>query len=67
MGDGEIERLELNCLSEGIKGTIVAPANSYVEHYCEENGYRFRVMTEEEETEWREKTETAASEITYQE
>ncbi len=67
IGDGEIERLELNSLSEGIKGTIVAPANSYAEQYCKENGYRFRVMTEEEEAEWREKTEAAASEITYQE
>ena len=67
MGDVEIEKLELNSLSEGIKGTIVAPANSYAEQYCKENGYRFRVMTEEEEAEWREKTQTAASEITYQE
>lgn len=66
-GDGEIENLDLNCLSEGIKGTIVAPANSYVEQYCKENGYNFRVMTDEEEKEWREKTEAAASEITYQE
>ena len=67
MGDGEIERLDLNCLSKGIKGTIVAPANSYIEQYCKEKGYRFRVMTDEEEKKWREKTEAAASEITYQE
>jgi hypothetical protein len=67
MGEGEIERLDLNCLSKGIKGTIVAPANSYIEQYCKEKGYRFRVMTDEEEKKWREKTEAAASEITYQE
>ncbi len=66
-GDGEIENLDLNCLSEGVNGTIVAPANSYIEQYCKEKGYNFRVMTEEEEKEWREKTEAAASEITYQE
>ncbi len=53
-------------MDKGVKGTIVAPANSYIEQYCKENGYNFRVMTDEEEAEWREKTEAAASEITYQ-
>ncbi|WP_176761951.1 leucine-rich repeat domain-containing protein [Pseudobutyrivibrio sp. YE44] len=47
-------------------GTLVAPAGSYVEKYCEEHKLNFRVMTEEEEAIWREKTEAAASEITYQ-
>ena len=65
-GEGEIEDLDLNCLKQGKKGTIVAPANSYIEQYCKENGYRFRVMTPEEEEEWRELTEAAATEITYQ-
>jgi hypothetical protein len=65
-GDGEIEDLDLNCLKQGKKGTIVAPANSYMEQYCKENGYRFRVMTSEEEEKWRELTEAAATEITYQ-
>ena len=45
----------------------MAPAGSYVEEYCKENNLKFRPMTEEEEKEWREKTEVAASEITYQE
>ena len=66
-GAEEFESLELNDLNSGPKGTIVAPANSYMEQYCKENGYNFRVMTEEEEAEWREKTEAATSEITYQE
>jgi len=48
-------------------GLFVAPAGSYVEEYCKENNLKFRPMTEEEEKEWREKTEAAASEITYQE
>ena len=66
-GNGEIENLDLDSVDKGVKGTIVAPANSYMEQYCKENGYNFRAMTEEEEKEWREKTEAAASEITYQE
>ncbi len=66
-GDGEFESLDLDCLEHGVNGTIIAPADSYVEEYCKENGYTFRVMTDEEEKEWREKTEAAASEITYQE
>ena len=67
-GNGKIENLDLNYNRTGIKGTIVAPANSYMERYCKENGYdNFRVMTAEEEKEWRDKTEAAASEITYQE
>lgn len=66
-GDGKFENLiNLDCNYEGMNGTIVAPANSYMEQYCKENGYRFRVMTPEEEEEWRELTEAAASEITYQ-
>jgi hypothetical protein len=65
-GAEEFESLELNDLNSGPKGTIVAPANSYMEQYCKENGYNFRVMTEEEEKTWRELTEAAASEITYQ-
>lgn len=68
-GNGEIDNLKLDKSGshEGVNGTIVAPANSYVEQYCKEKGYNFRAMTEEEEKEWREKTEEAASEITYQE
>lgn len=66
-GNGELEFLDLNCRLDGINGTIVAPANSYMEQYCKENGYNFRVMTDEEEKEWREKTEAAIAEITYQE
>lgn len=66
-GDKEFDSLDLNRIHRGVNGTIVAPANTYVEQYCKENGYNFRVMTEEEEAEWREKTEAAASEITYQE
>lgn len=66
-GDQLFDKLELDCLDEGVKGTIVAPANSYIEQYCKENGYNFRVMTEEEEKTWRELTDAAASEVTYQE
>ncbi len=66
-GYGEIKNLNLNYLNDGVTGTIVAPVNSYMEQYCKENGYNFRVMTDEEETEWRKKTEDAALEITYQE
>ncbi|MBE5904761.1 MAG: hypothetical protein E7275_10820 [Pseudobutyrivibrio sp.] len=51
---------------EKIEGTIVAPVGSYMEQFCKENNLNFRVMTEEEAI-WREKTEAAASEITYQE
>ncbi|MBE5904762.1 MAG: hypothetical protein E7275_10825 [Pseudobutyrivibrio sp.] len=51
---------------ESVKGTIVAPAGSYMEQFCKENNLNFRVMTEEEEATWREKTEAAASEIVYQ-
>lgn len=47
-------------------GTIVAPEGSYMEQFCKENNLNFRVMTEEEEATWREKTEAAASEIVYQ-
>ena len=50
-----------------IDGTVVAPEDSYMKKYCKDNGIKFRAMTEEEETIWREKTEAAASEITYQE
>ena len=35
--------------------------------HCKENGYNFRVMTDEEEKTWRELTDAAASDITYQE
>uniref|UniRef100_UPI00386F6DF7 leucine-rich repeat protein n=1 Tax=Pseudobutyrivibrio sp. TaxID=2014367 RepID=UPI00386F6DF7 len=65
-GNGKIENLEdeMDCF---IHGTVVAPAGSYMEQYCKENNVDFRVMTEEEEAIWREKTEAAASEITYQE
>ncbi len=66
-GDESFDSLELDYLEEGVNGTIVAPANSYIEKYCNENGYNFRVMTAEEEKEWREKTEAATAEITYQE
>ena len=66
-GNEELEFLDLNCRLDGIKGTIVAPANSYMEQFFKENGYNFRVMTDAEEKEWRQKTEAAASEITYQE
>lgn len=53
--------------TDNYTGTIVAPAGSYMEQFCKENNLNFRVMTEEEEATWREKTEAAASEITYQE
>jgi hypothetical protein len=66
-GNEEINSIDLNGMSYGVNGTIVAPVGSYMEQYCKENGYNFRAMTEEEEKEWREKTEAAASEITYQE
>ena len=66
-GGEAFEVLDLDMSCDGVKSTIVAPANSYVESFCKENGYNFRVMTDEEENEWREKTEAAASEITYQE
>ncbi|WP_155951055.1 hypothetical protein [Pseudobutyrivibrio sp. MD2005] len=59
---------EINGIDDcSIDGTLVAPEGSYVQQYCEENDVSFRVMTEEEEAIWREKTEAAASEITYQE
>ncbi|WP_028235616.1 leucine-rich repeat protein [Pseudobutyrivibrio sp. MD2005] len=61
-GTNEVEGLD-KCT---IEGTLVAPEGSYIQEYCEENGLNFRVMTEEEEAIWREKTEAAASEITYQ-
>ena len=61
-GANELKGLD-DCI---IHGTIVAPENSYVQKYCEKNGLNFRVMTEEEEAIWREKTEAASSEITYQ-
>lgn len=67
LGNEDLEFLDLNCRLDGINGTIVAPANSYMEKYCKENGYNLRVMAAEEEKEWRSKTEAAASEITYQE
>lgn len=66
-GNGEIKNLDLNYLNDGVTGTIVAPANSYMDQYCKENGYNFRIMTDEEEKTWRELTEAAASEIIYQE
>ncbi|MCR4636679.1 MAG: leucine-rich repeat domain-containing protein [Butyrivibrio sp.] len=65
-GDEVIDDLDLNCIDLGVEGTIVAPANSFIEQFCKENGYNFRVMTDEEEKTWRELTEAAASEITYQ-
>ena len=46
--------------------TGIAPAGSPMAKYCEENNINFKAMTEEEEAIWREKTEAAASEITYQ-
>ena len=49
-----------------IKGTVVAPEGSYMQEFCQKYNLNFRVMTEEEETIWREKTEAATSEITYQ-
>jgi hypothetical protein len=56
--------VDIRVYDEG--GLIVAPADSPMAKYCEENNINFRPMTEEEEKEWREKTEAAASEITYQ-
>lgn len=62
---GGEEFTELDIYGKG--GLIVAPADSPMAKYCKENNINFRPMTEEEEKEWREKTEAAASEITYQE
>ena len=59
--------LEVYCTWRKYAGTIVAPAGSPMEMYCKENDIKFRPMTDEEEKIWREKTEAAASEITYQE
>ena len=61
-GTNEIKGLD-KCT---IDGTVVAPEGSYMQKYCQDNGIKFRAMTEEEETIWREKTEAAATEITYQ-
>ncbi len=66
-GNQVFDKLDLVCNHYDMNGTIVAPANSYMEHYCKENGYNFRVMTEEEEKTWRELTDAATFEITYQE
>ena len=62
-GDEEMQKI----MAENIKGTIVAPEGSYMQEFCQKYDLNFRVMTEEEEAIWREKTEAAASEITYQE
>ncbi len=62
-GMNEIKGLD-EC--SNLNGTLVAPEGSYIQQYCKDNGLKFRVMTEEEETIWREKTEAAATEITYQ-
>ena len=56
--------VEINIRCEGL---IVAPDDSPMAKYCKENNLNFRPMTKKEEKEWREKTEAAASEITYQE
>ena len=61
-GTNEIKGLD-KCT---IDGTVVAPEGSYMQKYCKDNGIKFRARTEEEETIWREKTEAAAAEITYQ-
>ena len=61
-GTNEIKGLD-KCT---IDGTVVAPEGSYMQKYFKDNGIKFRAMTEEEETIWREKTEAAATEITYQ-
>lgn len=53
--------------ASNIEGTVVAPVGSYMEKFCKKYDIDFRVMTEEEESIWREKTEAAAKEITYQE
>ncbi len=62
-GNEESEKIQAGF----IEGTVVAPEGSYMEAFCKKYGVKFRAMTEEEETIWREKTEAAASEITYQE
>lgn len=48
-----VERLH----PENVRGTVIAPADSYMEQFCKENNINFQVMTVEEEAVWREKTE----------
>ena len=48
------------------EGTVVAPENSPIAKYCQENGANFRPITEEEDAVRREKTEAAAADLVYQ-
>ncbi|WP_158588964.1 leucine-rich repeat domain-containing protein [Butyrivibrio sp. XB500-5] len=54
---------EINIKGEG---TVVAPENSPIAKYCQENGINFRPITEEEDAIRREKTEAAAADVVYQ-
>ncbi len=58
----EVDRLT----PEFLEGTLVAPEGSYIEQFCKENGVDFRVMTEDEEADLQQKTESADG-IVYQE
>ncbi|MBE5910373.1 leucine-rich repeat protein [Pseudobutyrivibrio sp.] len=61
-GTNEVDGLD----PEYIEGTLVAPEGSYIEQFCKENGVDFRVMTEDEEADLQQKTESADG-IVYQE
>ncbi|SDB35651.1 Leucine rich repeat-containing protein [Pseudobutyrivibrio sp. YE44] len=50
-----------------VKSIIKAPKGAPVEQFCKDNDIEFQESTEEEEAIRKEKTEAAASEITYQE
>ncbi len=60
-GPGELEEINI----EG-EGTVVAPENSPIAKYCQENGINFRPITDEEDAIRREKTEAAAADVVYQ-
>lgn len=63
-GNEEFKEIEFYGFMEG---TVVAPAGSYMENYCKENGYNFRAMTKEEEEIWKLKTTSVPpEEIAYQ-
>ncbi|SDB56882.1 Leucine rich repeat-containing protein [Pseudobutyrivibrio sp. YE44] len=60
-GAEEFEKINIDS-----KCTIVAPEGSPMAKYCQENGLNYRPSTPEEEATRKQKTEAAASEITYQ-
>ncbi|SDB57008.1 Leucine rich repeat-containing protein [Pseudobutyrivibrio sp. YE44] len=60
-GAEEFEKINIDS-----KCTIIAPEGSPMAKYCQENGLNYRPSTPEEEATRKQKTEAAASEITYQ-